>query len=126
MTIEEALHSPDLLEGLMAAPPSVRRLVFWAVFEIDKQRFAKANPTLHSMMQTVDNQLMAGIIADQRRGVCEPASLTTTPGAPPPPEPQRGTGWVQPHIPDRTNDFALMDRLVEGMVGGPNDTRKLK
>jgi hypothetical protein len=127
MTVEEALIAPDLLQGLMAAPPSVRRLVFWAVFEFDKQRAAKRNPTLAAMREAVPDSLMAEIVADSRRGnVPAPSSMASTPGAPPPPEPQRGTGWVQPHIPDRTNDFALMDRLVEGMVGGPNDTRKLK
>jgi len=126
MTIEEALHSPDLLQGLMAAPTSVKRLAFWAIWEIDKQRAARLHPTVTAMRSAVDDRLMAEIVADSRRGVSEPASMTATPGAPPPPEPQRGTGWVEPYIPDRTNDFELMDRLVEGMVGGPNDTSRLK
>lgn len=126
MTIEEALHSPDLLQGLMAAPTSVKRLVFWAIWEIDKQRAAKRNPTLAAMREAVPDSLMRDIVADQHRGVSAPLSMTATPGAPPPPEPQRGTGWVEPYIPDRTNDFELMDRLVEGMVGGPNDTRKFR
>jgi hypothetical protein len=126
MTLDEALHSPDLLQGLMAAPTSVRRLVLWAMFEIDKQRAAKRNPTLAAMREAVPDSLMVEIVADSRRGVASPSSMTATPGAPPPPEPQRGTGWVEPYIPDRTNDFELMDRLVEGMVGGPNDTRKFR
>jgi hypothetical protein len=126
MTIEEALHSPDLLQGLMAAPTSVKRLAFWAIWEIDKQRAAKRNPTLAAMREAVPDSLMAGIVADSRRGVSEPASMTATPGAPPPPERPRGTGWAEPYIPDRTNDFELMDRIVESQVGGPNDTSRLK
>jgi hypothetical protein len=126
MTIEEALHSPDLLQGLMAAPPSVKRLAFWAIWEIDKQRAAKRNPTLAAMREAVPDNLMRDIVADGRRGVASPSSMTATPGAPPPPEPQRGTGWLESHFPDRRNDFELMDRLVESQVGGPNDTSRLK
>ena len=127
MTVIEALSDMErLATQVLAAPPELRALCWWAVAEIDRQKFARANPTLAAMREAVPDSLMRDIVADQRRGVSAPLSMTATPGAPPPPEPQRGTGWVEPYIPDRTNDFELMDRLVEGMVGGPNDTRKFR
>jgi hypothetical protein len=118
MTLDEALHSPDLLQGLMAAPTSVKRLVFWAIWEIDKQRAAKRNPTLVAMMEAVPTDLIQSVVADNRAGRPEPRPMV---------EMSRGTGW-QDNIgfPDRSRDFEMLDRIVESQVGGPNDTSRLK
>jgi hypothetical protein len=128
MTPLEALQDMDLLvRQVMAAPPEIRTLAVWAVAEIDKQIAAKRNPTLHSMMQAVDDRLMAGIVADSRRGVSQPASLASRPDAPPPPERPKGTGWQDDiGFPDRSRDFEQMDAIVASQVGGPNDTSRLK
>jgi hypothetical protein len=127
MTPIEALQDMErLVKQVIASPPEIRTLVWWAVAEIDRQIAAKRNPTLHAMMEAVPPALMRDIVNDQRRGVAAPASMASTPDAPPSPE-RRGTGWQQDHgFPDRSRDFELMDRIVESQVGGPNDTRKLR
>ena len=79
------------------------------------------------MREAVPDSLMAGIVADSRRGVSDPRSIASAPGAPPPPERPKGTGWqVDVGFPDRSRDFEQMDAIVAGMVGGPNDTSRLK
>jgi hypothetical protein len=78
------------------------------------------------MAAAVPDSLMRDLVADQRRGVSAPASIASVPGAPPAPERVRGTGWVEAGFPDRTRDFERMDAIVAGMVGGPNDTSRLR
>src|SRR3974390_1423336 len=91
--LEEALRSPDLIQELIAAGPAVRHLALWAVAEVDRRQLARRNSTLAAMQNAVDDRLMADIVNDSRRGVSSPSSLATTPDAPKPPEPVRGTGW---------------------------------
>jgi len=128
MTVIEALSDMErLATQVLAAPPELRALCWWAVAEIDRQKFARANPTLAAMREAVPDSLMAGIVADSRRGVSDPRSIASAPGAPPPPERPKGTGWqVDVGFPDRSRDFEQMDAIVAGMVGGPNDTSRLK
>jgi hypothetical protein len=45
------------------------------------------------MIAAMPDQLMAGIVNDHRRGVSAPASMASTPGAPPPEPRPRGAGW---------------------------------
>jgi hypothetical protein len=125
MTIEEALQDMDLLlSQLIAAPRELRTLALWGLIEIDRQRAAQRNPTLAAMRAAVPDSLIRDIVADGLRGVSEPRSLASVP---PSAERPRGTGWQEHHgFPDRTRDFQLMDNLVAGMIGGPNDTSKLK
>jgi hypothetical protein len=126
MTLDEAFNSPDLFDGLMAAPLSIRYIVFWAAVEADQKRFGQKYPVQTAMREAVPDQLMASLVADQRRGVSEPASLASKPGKVPY-EPVRGTGWqTDVGFPDRSRDFERMDRLVAGMVGGPNDVSKIR
>jgi len=57
--------------------------------------------------------------------VAQPSSLIPQSG--PGKRVKRGTGWApEPKAEDRSRQFAQFDRMVEGMVGGPNDTSKLK
>jgi hypothetical protein len=109
-----------------ASPLEIKTLVLFALAELDRQRAALGNPTLAAMRAAVPDRLMADIINDQRRGVSAPSSLASTPGAPPPSEPVKGTGWVEPVVRDRTNEFALIDRMTEALAGGPNDPHMLR
>ena len=76
-----------------------------------------------AMVEAVPDKLMADIVKDLRKGPGEPGWIK--------PERSehvvRGTGWQSPAKPeDRSRQFAMFDQMVEAMVGGPNDTRKLR
>ena len=84
--------------------------------------------TMLEMMKAVPESLMADLRADARKPnpVTQASSspLSTKPSSQPQPD-QRGTGWVPERgFPDRTKEFELMDRIVNKMVGGPNDPVK--
>src|SRR5262249_4614575 len=71
----------------------------------------------------VDDATIRAIVADRQRGI-GPSSMVPQKG---PSQPVvRGSGWVEPKVEDRSRQFAFMDDLVASMVGGPNDTSKLK
>jgi hypothetical protein len=128
MTIEEAIRDQDLLwSQIIAAPRELRTLALWAAIEIDRQRAKRANPTLAAMREAVPDQLMRDLVADGLRGVSEPRSLASTSGPSLSVPVPHGTGWQKDvGFPDRSRDFELMDNLVAGMIGGPNDTSKLR
>jgi hypothetical protein len=124
----EALQDLEKLhQQLMAAPPELACLAWFGICEMDRQRAARRNPVQAAMMAAVPNNLMRDIVNDQRRGASAPSSLASTPNAPPTPPPVKGTGWQEHHgFPDRTQQFELVDRMTEAMVGGANDFWKLR
>jgi len=74
------------------------------------------------MVTAVPDKLMAEIVGDFRNGVAQLSSLSKS-------EPTRpvGSGWAEPpKARDRTNELRMFDQMVDAMVGGPNDTSKLK
>ena len=82
---------------------------------------------MKEMMKAVPDALMRDLRGDARRPnpVTEASSSPlSTPSALPTTQ-KRGTGWVPERgFPDRTKEFELVDRMVEKMVGGPNDPLK--
>ena len=74
------------------------------------------------MEKAVPTDLVQAIVQDNRR--------SSLPGWLPPPKTapvERGSGWQSPPEPeDRSRQFAMFDQMVDAMVGGPNDTSKLK
>ena len=70
----------------------------------------------------VDDATIRAIVAEQR--LTAPSSMARQS----PPQPViRGTGWQSPPKPeDRSRQFAMFDAMVDGMVGGANDTSKLR
>jgi len=75
------------------------------------------------MAKAVPDDLMRDIVKDLRSGPGVPGWLP-----PPKSEPVvRGTGWQSLAKPeDRSRQFAMFDQMVDAMVGGPNDTSKLR
>ena len=77
-----------------------------------------------AMTDAVPDQLMADIVNDLRKGPGEPGWL--------PPSKSggamvRGSGWQSPpKYENRSRQFAMFDQMVDAMVGGPNDTSKLR
>ena len=73
------------------------------------------------MVTAVPDKLMAEIVGDFRNGVAQPSSLSKSESRP------VGTGWAEPpKARDRTNETRIFDQMVAAMVGGPNDTSKLR
>jgi hypothetical protein len=71
--------------------------------------------------KAVPTALVQAIVQDNRR--------TSLPGWLPPSKSgvERGSGWAAtPKPEDRSRQFAMFDQMVDAMVGGPNDTSKLK
>src|SRR6516165_2600567 len=127
MKLVEAISDMKRLAAMTdASPPEIQCLVRFALIEIDRQRFARRNPTLAAMREAVPDSLVRDLVADQRRGVSSPSSLAELRDQKRD-QPRRGTGWQQDTgFRDRSRDFELMDRIVESQVGGPNDTRRLR
>ena len=83
---------------------------------------------------------MAGVVPDINRGAFDAAAHARSkgPGEPggfgPQREPprnvepvKRGSGWIEPaKFPDRTKQFERFDDMVGNLIGGPNDTSRLK
>jgi hypothetical protein len=108
--VAEALKNFDVLaQQICDAPRELKALAFWAIAEIDRLR---ANPTQRAMLEAVPDRLMRDIVNDQRRGVSEPSSMATAPGARAP-EPRGGTGWIdaQPLKPPPGVD--ILDRMMD-------------
>jgi hypothetical protein len=113
MTPLEALRDMDLLASqVIAAPPEIRALAWWAIIEIDRQRNARLNPTLAAMQQAVPDTLMRDLVNDQRRGVSEPSSLALKRDAKPEPERYRPSHYdPTPLGPPPGVD--ILDRLMD-------------
>ena len=76
------------------------------------------------MAKAVPDELMRDIVKDLKHGPGEPGWLPPSKPAEPV---QRGGGWQSPPKPeDRSRQFAIFDQMVDAMVGGPNDTSKLR
>jgi len=76
-----------------------------------------------AMVEAVPDKLMADIVNDLRKGPGEPGWIKPERSEPV----IRGSGWQSPpKADDRTRQFAMFDQMVEAMVGGPNDTSKLR
>jgi hypothetical protein len=75
-------------------------------------------PWVLEMSEAVPTELIREIVADNRK----PPTLPIVPAESPKP----GSGWVEPRVEDRSREIEMVDRMVEHMVGGPNDTSKLK
>ena len=69
------------------------------------------------MAEAIGNDVLADIVADNQR----PQRLKSVKE-----QVERGSGWIEPKVEDRSRDIETVDRIVEAMVGGPNDTSKLK
>lgn len=75
-------------------------------------------PWMRDMIDATPDSLLRDIVRDNRR----PASLPGIAGEPVKP----GGGWVETKAADRRNEIKLVDAMVNAMIGGPNDTSKLK
>jgi hypothetical protein len=72
------------------------------------------------MCRAVPDSVLADIVGDARRAS---QAVPRTPAV----DVERGTGWTdEPKNRDRSREFELIDDITKAMVGGPNDTRKLK
>jgi hypothetical protein len=114
MTLAEAVSDMERLYSSWAAsPPEIKRLVLFALAELDRQRAAARTPTLAAMMEAVPDNLMASIVADQRRGVAAPSSLASNPNAPQPEPRPKGSGWqdAAPLAPPPGID--ILDRMMD-------------
>jgi hypothetical protein len=82
------------------------------------------NSAVAEMAKAVPDDLMRDIVNDLKHGPGVPGLLPPSkPGEPV----QRGSGWRSPPKPeDRSRQFAMFDQMVDAMVGGPNDTSKLR
>ena len=88
----------------------------------EAQRSILPQSVVTEMVTAVPDKLMAEIVGDFRNGVAQLSSLSKS-------EPTRpvGSGWAEPpKARDRTNELRMFDQMVDAMVGGPNDTSKLR
>jgi hypothetical protein len=86
-------------------------------------RMSMPPSAIKAMVDAVPDRLVRDLVNDFRQSRPEPSSMRDPPS---PREPVKGTGWVEPKVPDRSREFDLVDRIVESQVGGANDTSKLK
>jgi hypothetical protein len=84
-------------------------------------RMSMDRETMMEMARAVPDRLVRDIV--RAGGVAAPSSML---GPSKPAAPNKGTGWVEPKVFDRSREFDLVDRIVESQVGGPNDTSKIK
>jgi hypothetical protein len=75
------------------------------------------------MVKAVPDELVRAIVSDLRKGPGEPGWMKPRE---PVPVAERGSGWAGPKPEDPTRRYAMFDQMVAGLVGGPNDTSKLR
>jgi hypothetical protein len=76
------------------------------------------------MVKAVDDKLMRDIVNDLRKGPGVPGWL---PPREPVQVPPKGSGLAGgPKPEDPTKKYEMFDQMVAGLVGGPNDTSKLR
>src|SRR5262249_23172375 len=74
------------------------------------------------MIETVPDH--REVAAEFSRGVPEPSSIASKAKSEPA---VRGSGWLEPSQDERSpSEIEIVDRICEGLIGGPNDTSKPK
>jgi hypothetical protein len=77
------------------------------------------------MAKAVPDELVRAIVSDLRNGPGEPGWLK--PRGPVPMGEKGSGGWAgPPKAEDPMKRFEVFDRMVAGLIGGPNDTSRLK
>jgi|SRR6516165_805506 hypothetical protein len=139
MTNEELAAEISALKSKLAALEKVQAQGAAGIPPLRRPLGPSIDYTAGMSMPPNTQRDMARVVPDIDRGSFDAAAHARTKPAQPggfgppkePPqhvdEPKRGSGWVEPRKPDdRTKQFERFDAMVAAMVGGPNDTRKLK
>jgi hypothetical protein len=128
--------SDELVRVIQALTPQLPSMTLeqlrnlHAVVRAALQTYAKVqgqNPmptsAIADLAKAVPDDLVRDIVKDLRAGPGVPGWLPPSRAEPV----VRGTGWQsQPKPEDRSRQFAMFDQMVDAMVGGPNDTSKLR
>ena len=107
--------TPELREQFDKAGPELKALILRTIEQF-KRHLAIAGSltpnTVQAMADCVDDRLMSDIVSDFRSGLARPASMASTPDTPPP-EPKKGTGFVDPIPIKPPPGVAICDQMMD-------------